>query len=113
MFERKNIKQELQNLNTSIQSESNWNKYDKISKDLKKQNYLLNFLNSVEEFEKNYSDTLELLKITDENISKDMYEELENELRVLEKKINTLHVQTLMAGKAEPRNVLVEIHSGA
>ena len=86
MFERKNIKQELQNLNTSIQSESNWNKYDKISKDLKKQNYLLNFLNSVEEFEKNYSDTLELLKITDENISKDMYEELENELRVLEKK---------------------------
>ncbi len=39
MFERKNIKQELQNLNTSIQSESNWNKYDKISKDLKKQNY--------------------------------------------------------------------------
>ena len=42
-----------------------------------------------------------------------MYEELENELRVLEKKINTLHVQTLMSGKADSRNVLVEIHSGA
>ena len=40
-----------------------------------------------------------------------MYEELENELRVLEKKINTLHVQTLMSGKADSRNVLVEIHS--
>ena len=42
-----------------------------------------------------------------------MYLELEIELKVIERNANTLHIETLMSGKADSKNVLLEIHSGA
>ena len=85
----------------------------KTNKDLKKLNYLSNFLKSIDELQKSYEDTIELIKITDENTNADMYLELENELKVIKKDANNLHIETLMSGKADSKNVLLEIHSGA
>ena len=42
-----------------------------------------------------------------------MYLELENELQLIKKDANSLHIETLMSGKADSKNVLLEIHSGA
>ena len=42
-----------------------------------------------------------------------MYMELENELNFLEKNISNLHIETLMSGRADSKNALIEIHSGA
>ena len=113
MFEKKQIKEQLERLKVKLENQKSWDDYSKISKDLKKQNYLSNFLDSIDRSERNFNDTVELLKITDENENKDMYEELEKELRFLNKSINNLHIETLMSGKADSRNVLMEIHSGA
>ena len=70
-------------------------------------------LKSIDEIENSYEDTIELLKITDENTNADMHLELEIELKVIERNANTLHIETLMSGKADSKNVLLEIHSGA
>ncbi len=113
MFEKKNFHKELNKINKSIEAQSNWENYDKINKDLKKQNYISNFLNTLNNLEKNYNDTLELLRITDENSNLEMHEELENELKFLEKNISILHIETLMSGRADSKNALIEIHSGA
>ena len=83
MFEKK-FHKELEKINKSIEAQSNWENYDKINKDLKKQNYISSFLNS-NDLEKNFNDTIELLRITDENSNLEMYMELENELNFLEK----------------------------
>ena len=42
-----------------------------------------------------------------------MYLELEDELKIIKKDANTIHIETLMSGKADSKNVLLEIHSGA
>ena len=47
MFEKKNIDKELKNLEETLEKETNWNDYEKINKDLKKKNYLSNFIKSL------------------------------------------------------------------
>jgi peptide chain release factor 2 len=42
-----------------------------------------------------------------------MFIELEGELKKIEQKVNSLHIETIMSGKADSKNVLLEIHSGA
>ena len=113
MFEKKQIRKELESLKIKLENQKSWDDYSKVSKALKKQNYLSNFLDCIDNAERNFNDTVELLKITDENTNKEMYEELEKELRSINKNINNLHIETLMSGKADSRNVLMEIHSGA
>ena len=90
----------------SLENQDNWDNFEKTNKDLKKLNYLSNFLKSIDELEKSYKDSIELIKITDENTNADMHLELENELRVIEKDANNLHIETLMSGKSDSKNVL-------
>ena len=60
-----------------------------------------------------YKDTIELLEITDENEDKGLYLELEDALKLYEKKIGTLYLETLLSGEADNKNAILEIHSGA
>ena len=113
MFEKKRISENILILKKNLENQNNWDDFEQTNKDLKKLNYLSNFLNSVDEIESSYEDTIELLKITDENTNADMYLELEIELKAIERNANTLHIETLMSGKADSKNVLLEIHSGA
>ena len=113
MFEKKKIKEELKSLEDKLENESSWKDHQQINKDLKNKNYLTNFIRSVEEFSSSYKDTIELLEITDENENKDLYFELENELKIYEKKISSLYLETLLSGRADNKNALLEIHSGA
>ena len=113
MFEKKKINEKLADLKKNLENQKNWNDFEKTNKDLKKLNYFSNFLKSIDELQKSYNDTIELIKITDENTNADMYLELEDELKIIKKDANTIHIETLMSGKADSKNVLLEIHSGA
>ena len=113
MFEKKRINENILILKKNLENQNNWDDFEQTNKDLKKLNYLSNFLKSVDEIESSYEDTIELLKITDENTNADMHLELETELKGIERNANTLHIETLMSGKADSKNVLLEIHSGA
>ena len=110
---KKKINENLIDLKKNLENQKNWDDFEKTNKDLKKLNYLSSFLKSIDELQKSYEDTIELIKITDENTNADMYLELETELKVIERNANTLHIETLMSGKADSKNVLLEIHSGA
>ena len=113
MFEKKRINEELKDLEDKLANESNWKDHQQVNKDLKKKNYLTNFIKSLDDLSLSYKDTIELLEITDENENKNLYLELENELKLNEKKIGSLYLETLLSGKADNKNALLEIHSGA
>tara|TARA_B100001057_G_scaffold490775_1_gene579726 strand:- start:3174 stop:4205 length:1032 start_codon:yes stop_codon:yes gene_type:complete len=113
LFEKKRIKEELKDLEDKLANESNWKDHQQVNKDLKKKNYLTNFIKSLDDFSLSYKDTIELLEITDENENKNLYLELENELKLNEKKIGSLYLETLLSGRADNKNALLEIHSGA
>ena len=56
---------------------------------------------------------MELIEITDESGNPNLFLELQNELKTTEKKVSLLYLETLMSGKADNKNALLEIHSGA
>ena len=63
-----------------------------ISRSIKilRKNYLTNFVKSIDELSLSYKDTIELLEITDENEDKGLYLELEDALKLYEKKWHSL-----------------------
>ena len=73
-----------------MKKETNWDDYEKINKNLKKKNYLSNFIKSLNGLEQNFLDTLELIEITDESNNPELFVELEEELNSTEKKISLL-----------------------
>ena len=46
-------------------------------------------------------------------INPKLFAELENDLILNKEKISSLYLETLISGKADNKNVLLEIHSGA
>ena len=86
MFE-KNIDKELNTLEKSLEKETNWDDYEKINKNLKKKNYLSNFIKSINDLDKNFIDTSELIEITDESKNPKLFRELEDEFNLIKKKI--------------------------
>ena len=69
MFEKKKINENILILKKNLENQNNWDDFDQTNKDLKKLNYLSNFLKSVDEIESSYEDTIELLKIIKMNIN--------------------------------------------
>ncbi len=113
MFEKKQIRNELEKIEKNLQNQNNWDDFKKVNKDLKKKNYLSNFLKSLETLNQNYVDTLELIEVSDESENPDLMKDLEHEIKLLESKVSLLHLETLMSGKADSKSALIEIHSGA
>ena len=69
-------------------------------------------MNSIDTNEENFKDTRELLTISDNSNDKDLLNDLKSELIKL-KNLTKLYLETLLTGKADSNNSLVEIHSGA
>ena len=80
---------------------------------MKRKNFLINFLSSIDNNEENFKDTRELLTISDNSNDKDLLNDLKGEFITIEKKLTKLYLETLLTGKADSNNSLVEIHSGA
>ena len=80
---------------------------------MKRKNYLVNFIDSIENNSKDFIDTKELLILTEKANDKTLVSELNLELKNIEKNLNKLYLETLMIGKADSNNALVEINSGA
>ena len=80
---------------------------------MKRKNYLVNFIESIENNSTNFEDTRELLTLSEKSNDKNLVGELNLELKNIEKNLNKLYLETLMIGKADSNNALVEINSGA
>ena len=84
-----------------------------MNQDLKKKTYLATFVELINTNEKNFKDTLELLEISDKEGDKSLVDDLKSDLLKIEKNLSDLYLETLMSGKADSNNSLIEIHSGA
>ncbi len=84
-----------------------------MNQDLKKKNYLVKFVELINTNKENFEDTLELLLISDKEGDKSLFDDLKKELLKIEKNLSDLYLETLMSGKADSNNSLIEIHSGA
>ena len=113
MFEKKQLRKQLETIEIDLKDQSNWKDFEKTNRDLKKKNYLTSFLDNIDELDQSYKDTIELIDITDDSSNPDLINDLEDELDLLLKKISLLHLETLMSGKADSKSALIEIHSGA
>ncbi len=113
MFEKKKIKLELEEINARLENQENWQNHNLLNKDLKRKNYLVNFINLIEGNSKYLKDTIELLEISSESNDLDLINDLNQELKKIEGILSKLYLETLMSGKADANNSLIEIHSGA
>ncbi len=113
MFEKKQILKEIQLIEERVQNQENWNNHEMMNQDLKKKNYLVKFVELINTNKDNFEDTLELLVISDKEGDKSLFDDLKKELLKIEKNLSDLYLETLMSGKADSNNSLIEIHSGA
>ncbi|MAI76575.1 MAG: peptide chain release factor 2 [Pelagibacteraceae bacterium TMED65] len=113
MFEKKQILKEINLIEERIQNQENWNNHEMMNQDLKKKNYLVKFVELINTNKENFEDTLELLLISDKEGDKSLFDDLKKELLKIEKNLSDLYLETLMSGKADSNNSLIEIHSGA
>tara|TARA_X000000950_G_C13895884_1_gene652773 strand:- start:685 stop:1716 length:1032 start_codon:yes stop_codon:yes gene_type:complete len=113
LFEKKQILKEINLIEERIQNQENWNNHEMMNQDLKKKNYLVKFVELINTNKENFEDTLELLLISDKEGDKSLFDDLKKELLKIEKNLSDLYLETLMSGKADSNNSLIEIHSGA
>ena len=113
LFEKKGLNDELRLIDSRLQDQKNWKNHDLLNKDMKRKNFLINFLSSIDDNEENFKDTRELLTISDNSNDKDLLNDLKSEFIKIEKNLTKLYLETLLTGKADSNNSLVEIHSGA
>ncbi|MBF91247.1 MAG: peptide chain release factor 2 [Rickettsiales bacterium] len=113
MFEKKDITKKLQEIEKKLETQENWNDFEKINKELKIKNSLSNFIDSISKYDQSYKDTIELLDLSVSSSDKKLIDDLEKELVRIETKLNLIYLETLMSGKADSKNALLEIHAGA
>ena len=84
-----------------------------MNKDLKRKNYLTKFIDLIDINSQNFKDTKELLEISNLSSDQNLINDLTKELQKIEVSLSKLYLETLMSGKADTNNSLIEINSGA
>lgn len=113
MFEKKDLRNELNIINKRLENQDNWKNHELLNQDMKRKNFLVTFIDSVENNFRNFEDTKELLSMSQQGNDENLISDLNNELNSIEENLSKLYLETLLTGKADSNNSLLEIHSGA
>ena len=113
MFENQSLNQKLSDVEFKLTEQENWNDHLVFNELLKSKNKLKDFLDSISSLYDNYKDTIDLIKLAENESDINILNDLEFELIELHQKVNTLYIETLMSGKADLKNAFIEIHAGA
>jgi peptide chain release factor 2 len=113
LFEKKKFRDELKIIDKSLENQENWTDHTKTGKYLKKRNYIQSFLNLFDDNCSSFSDMKELIKLSQNEKNEELFMELKKELESLGSSLNSQYIETLMVGKADSKNVILEINSGA
>ncbi len=113
MFEKKQIKKQLTEIEEKISDENVWKDHLKLNYLLKKKNFFTTFLNKKNDLQLKFSDTNELLQLSQTENEENLTSELESELHIIKSELNDLYIETLMNGSADSKNCFIEIHAGA
>lgn len=98
------------------ESENFWQDNSKILLVGKNLRFLENKLEKIKKFEKQFNDLdtlVEILEASDDNDSRDLYIELQKELKDIDKEIEKIRLEIILNGKYDNNNAIVTIHAGA
>ncbi len=112
-FDPNNLTKKLEELKSEQLSEGFFNDVKKVSRvgrESKLCEYKLNKINSIQSMIDNCQASIELL---DEMDDKSIFEELNQTLSELEKKLDNAKLETLLSGKYDNYNAILTLHAGA
>lgn len=102
------LKSEIGNLDTKSMSEDFWNDNESAQKVMKRLGALRNEVETVEKVGKRLKDADEISSLEDDS----MDEEIEKELKLLEKELDKLELKKYLGNKFDEADAILTIHSG-
>lgn len=109
IFDLENKKEELARMEREAQKPDLWDNHARAQQIMIRQSDLRDEIESFESLKKLSEDTLELLEIADDS----MRDEIEHEVEKIQRRVDRLELNTLLAGKYDRGNALLAIHAGA
>lgn len=90
-----------------------WSDTDKANKTINEMNSLKEIINMVESLASDVNNDLELIELLLVSFDEELLHNLEDDLKVLRKKMEKTEIFLLLSGPYDKNNCLLEIHSGA
>lgn len=103
----------LEELNQKVESPTLWDDQASAQKLLKERETLQTSIQRIQTLEKQLVDSVDLLKLAEQEEEVAVIEEMETQLEALHKTIARLQLETLLSGEADANDSFLEINAGA
>lgn len=90
-----------------------WDDPERAQNLLREREQLSGALGRIQKIDQDVQDTLELLKLGEEENDQDIQAAAETDISALHQKIKRLRLESLLSGEADANNCFIEIHAGA
>lgn len=105
--------QKIKELESQMDETNFWQDKRRSEKVINDLNYLKKQLNEVEECKKNVENDIETINLLKNEFDLELVKILQEQIDVLDKRIENLEISLLLSGKYDSFDAIVEIHSGA
>ena len=105
--------QKIKELESQMDETNFWQDKRRSEKVINDLNYLKKQLNEVEECKKNVENDIETINLLKNEFDLELVKILQEQIEVLDKRIENLEISLLLSGKYDSFDAIVEIHSGA
>ncbi len=113
LFDIANLREKLKELEVQTNNEAFWLDSTNSSKVLKEINQLKAKIDGYQKIENNLNSVIEMNFLVEEEKEESLEEELANSIKELQKQIEKLEINTLLAGKYDSNSAILTIHPGA
>lgn len=107
------MKERILELNEEMAEPDFWNDPDKAQKKNKELADLENKVKELDSFNKSIEDIFAMIELGVEMEDEDTQAEAQNEIDILEKKIEKLQLETMLTGEYDSNNAILTLHAGA
>ena len=113
LFDISNLKEELKILEEQTNNADFWQDSQNSSKILKQINQIKSKIEFYKKIENNLNSVIEMNSLLEQEKEESLEEELKKSIKQLEKEIEKLEIDTLLSGKYDSNNAILNIHPGA
>lgn len=113
LFDAPEVEEEIAKLEEEISKPDFWNDNINSSKILKKIKIFKSKKDNINKLISDILNLLEMIELLKQEYEEEMAEELEKNVKLLEERVLSLEIKTLLSGKYDENNAIVTIHPGA
>ncbi len=110
LFDLNNKENQLKNLETEINKENFWDNVNKANEIIKEMNHLNKLIDSFKNIKKK---SLEIESLLNDELDQELLIDIEKEIESIGREIESMKLNTLLSGKYDENNCIIEIHPGA